>query len=123
MPTLRRQTAAYIRFLKLSDSITDLTSLPLLCSLEQRIIRIVALAWYEETRLSVNDMQGMSELGSHETVRRYLISMRKNGWVAFADTPDARRKQVVPTAEASVVLDMLGACLSKAMEGPETAPQ
>jgi hypothetical protein len=123
MPTSRRPAAAYVRFLELINSMAQESPLPALDSLELRILRVVARAEYSQSRLSIGDMESHTELGSHETVRSRLKSMQGKGWIDLTRTPDARGKQVVPTAEALVVLDMLGACLSKAMEGPETAPQ
>lgn len=91
MVTSRRQAAAYIRFLKLVDFMANTSLLRALVSLEQRIIRIVALAQYKESKLSDNDMQILSELGCHETVRSHFKSLRDNGWIALAKTSDAGR--------------------------------
>jgi DNA-binding MarR family transcriptional regulator len=122
MPTSRRPAAAYVRFLELLNSMAQNSSLPALDSLELRMLRVVARAGYAQTRLSIGDMEGHSELGSHETVRSRLKSMQGKGWIELACTPDARRKQVVLTEAALLVLDALGTRLLEAVaEGRRSA--
>ena len=45
-------------------------------------------------RLCVRDMMARNELGAPATIHSRLKSMRSKGWIALADTEDARRRQI-----------------------------
>jgi DNA-binding MarR family transcriptional regulator len=107
MPTLR-QGAPYISFLDLTSSVLERSALPALDPLEQRVLRIVARAGYDKSRLSVRDLMANHDLGAPATIHSRLKSMQDKGWIMFADTEDARRKQVELTEPALRILDEVG---------------
>ncbi|MBK4738512.1 helix-turn-helix domain-containing protein [Noviherbaspirillum pedocola] len=107
MPTLR-QDATYISFPEILSSVLENSALPALGPFEQRILRTVARAGYDKSRLSVRDLMAMRELGAAATIHSRLKSMQKKGWISLADTEDARRKQVVLTEPALRILDEVG---------------
>lgn len=115
-PIFHRRAAAYIRFLELTRSMQEASTLPALDPLEQRIFRVVARAGYDKARLSVRDLIGNRDLGSLATVHSRLKSMRAKGWIALADTEDGRRKQVELTEAALQLLDEVGARIVEAAQ-------
>jgi hypothetical protein len=90
----------YLRFLQLTEAIRGLPTLPPLDPLEERILAWVARAGREGERLCVRDMLARDEFGAPATIHSRLKSMRSKGWIALADTEDARRKQIELTRPA-----------------------
>jgi DNA-binding MarR family transcriptional regulator len=109
-----RRADVYLRFLQLSEAIRGLPSLPALDPLEERILGWVARAGQQGDRLSVRDMMACDELGSPATIHGRLKSMRTKGWIALADTEDARRKQVELTSAALEHFARLSRCMVEA---------
>jgi hypothetical protein len=109
-----RTADVYLRFLQLSEAIRGLPALPALDPLEERILAWVARAAQQGDRLSVRDMMGQDELGSPATIHGRLKSMRAKGWIALADTEDARRKQVELTSAALEHFARLSRCMVEA---------
>jgi DNA-binding MarR family transcriptional regulator len=110
----RSGAEVYLRFLQLSEAIRGLPSLPPLDPLEERILAFVASARQQQARLSVRDMMGKSELGAPATIHGRLKSMREKGWIALADTDDARRKQIDLTRAALQHMARLSRCMEQA---------
>jgi SOS-response transcriptional repressor LexA len=104
----------YLRFLQLSEAIRGLPTLPALDPLEERILSWVARAMQEGQRLSVRDMMAREEFGSPATIHGRLKSMRSKGWIALADTEDARRKQIELTSAALEHFARLSRCMVEA---------
>jgi hypothetical protein len=109
-----RRADVYLRFLQLSEAIRGLPSLPALDPLEERILAWVARAGQQGERLSVRDMMACDELGSPATIHGRLKSMRSKGWIALADTEDARRKQIELTSAALEHFARLSRCMVEA---------
>ena len=109
-----RSAEIYFRFLQLSNALRGLPALPALDPLEERLLELVACARQQQERLCVGDMMGKSELGSPAMLHKRLHSMRKKGWIALADTEDARRKQVELTLAALAYFENLSQCMVKA---------
>jgi SOS-response transcriptional repressor LexA len=78
------------------------------------MLRIVARAGYEKTRLSVRDLMATHDLGSPVTIHSRLKSMQEKGWIMLVDTEDARRKQIELTEPALRILDEVGARIQEA---------
>lgn len=104
----------YLRFLQLSEAISGLPSLPRLDPLEERMLGVVARATQQQVRLSVRDMMSKDEFGAPATIHGRLKSMRQKGWIALADTEDARRKQIELTREATQHLARLSRAIEQA---------
>jgi DNA-binding MarR family transcriptional regulator len=109
-----RPADIYLRFLKLTEAIRGLPSLPPLDPLEERILALVARVGQDRERLSVRDMMAMDELGSPATIHSRLKSMREKGWIMLSDTEDTRRKQIELTQAALSHFDKLSKCLMQA---------
>ena len=90
----------YLRFLQLAEAIRGLPALPPLDPLEERILAWIARADRQGERLCVRDMLAHEEFGAPATIHNRLKSMRSKGWIALADTEDARRKQIELTRPA-----------------------
>lgn len=114
MKKTKRPADVYLRFLQLAEAIRGLPTLPPLDPLEERMLAFVARAGQQEERLSVRDMMAREELGAPATIHGRLKSMREKGWIALADTDDARRKQVKLTPLALRHFDKLSRCLLQA---------
>ena len=106
----------YLHFIHLAEALNEMSDLPSLDPLEERILRIVADAHYSEQRLSVKDLMGMSALGSPARLHGRLKSMREKGWIYLAETEDARRKQLELTQAALGHFNKVGRCMVKAMK-------
>ncbi len=117
MKKTKRPADVYLRFLQLAEAIRGLPALPPLDPLEERMLAFVARAGQQEERLSVRDMMGKEELGAPATIHGRLKSMRQKGWIALADTEDARRKQIELTPQALRHFDRLSKCLVQAANG------
>jgi DNA-binding MarR family transcriptional regulator len=78
------------------------------------MLRIVARAGYDQSRLSVRDLMGNHDLGAPATIHSRLKSMQEKGWIMLADTEDARRKQVELTELALRILDEVGTRIEEA---------
>jgi hypothetical protein len=109
-----RPADIYFRFLRLADALRDLSSLPELDPLEERILELVGRAQQEQLRLSVRDMMAKQEFGAPATIHSRLKSMREKGWIALADTHGGRRKQVELTLAALLHFDRLSQCMRRA---------
>lgn len=114
MKKTKRPADVYLRFLQLAEAIRGLPTLPPLDPLEERMLAFVARAGQQEERLSVRDMMAKEELGAPATIHGRLKSMREKGWIALADTEDARRKQIELTPLALRHFDRLSKCLLQA---------
>ena len=114
MKKTKRPADVYLRFLQLAEAIRGLPALPPLDPLEERMLAFVARAGQQEERLSVRDMMAKEELGAPATIHGRLKSMREKGWIALADTEDARRKQIELTQAAMRHFDRLSKCLVQA---------
>jgi len=90
----------YLRFLQLAEAIRGLPALPPLDPLEERILSWIARIDQQGERLCVRDMLARDEFGAPATIHSRLKSMRAKGWIALADTEDARRKQIELTRPA-----------------------
>ncbi len=105
----------YLHFLQLSQRVRGAAALPALDPLEERMLGMIALALRRHERLCVRDLMTHAELGAPATIHGRLKSMREKGWVALADTEDARRKQVQVTAPAMRYFARLARCMVLAM--------
>lgn len=114
MKKTKRPADVYLRFLQLAEAIRGLPTLPPLDPLEERMLAFVARAGQQDERLSVRDMMAREELGAPATIHGRLKSMREKGWIALADTDDARRKQVELTPLALRHFGKLSKCLLQA---------
>lgn len=114
MKKSRGAADVYLRFLQLSAGVRALPALPPLDPLEERILSWVARAEQQQERLSVRDMMAKDELGAPATIHARLKSMREKGWIALADTEDARRKQIELTRAAIQHFARLSRCLVRA---------
>ncbi len=107
----------YLHFLQLSEAVRRGVALPALDPLEERMLGMIALAMRRHERLCVRDMMTHAELGAPATIHGRLKSMREKGWVALADTEDARRKQVEVTPPAMRYFARLARCILQATPG------
>lgn len=114
MTKASRGADVYLRFLQLSEAIRGLPSLPPLDPLEERILVWIAGPGRQQERLSVRDMIAQAEFGAPATIHARLKSMRSKGWIALADTDDARRKQIELTQAAVAHFAQLSRLMVKA---------
>ncbi len=120
--TLTRPASLYLRFLQLAEATRELSLLPQLNPLEERLLSLIAQAGEQRKRLCVRDMMAKSELGSPAMLHKRLKSMREKGWIWLADTEDGRRKQLELTQDALHYFDELANCMLQANKVRSVAP-
>jgi SOS-response transcriptional repressor LexA len=116
MPAKNQIGEIYLRFLQLREALRGLPSLPPLDPLEERILSWIAKASFEQEKISVRGIMAHNEFGSAATIHKRLKSMRRKGWIALADTEDARRKQIELTQAARFYFAQLSDCIVQAAE-------
>ena len=104
----------YIRLIKFFDSRdqilkknTDFFSI-----YDTRLITIVALSYFQETKLSVVDLMELNELGSRQTIHKRMKGLIFANWIELQSTDDKRRFQVSPSKKLLNYFDMLGKSIS-----------
>lgn len=115
MTSPARPSNLYLRFLQLAEAIRGLPTLVPLDPLEERILALIANANQRNERLSVRDLMAKDTLGAPATIHSRLKSMCQKGWIHFADTEDARRKQVALTDASLQHFEKLSHCMSQAL--------
>lgn len=98
----------YIRFLTSFQAIEDGALLAPLDPLEESILRVVALAHVEQSRLGVREMMARREIAARCTIHARLKSLCEKGWIAVHDTHEGRREQIELTEASLAHFDMIG---------------
>ncbi len=106
----------YMRFLELAKALENSSTLPILEPLEEKMMRMIAVANIKNERLSVKDMMAKSELSSPATVHKNIHALIKKRWIYLEDTEDARRKQLQLTSEAKRHFVKLEKMMDKAIK-------
>jgi hypothetical protein len=79
---------------------------------DTRLINIVSLAFFQETRLSVVDLMKLKELGSPQTIHNRIKELVSTNWIELQTTDDNRRYQVSPSKKLLNYFDTLGKVIS-----------
>jgi DNA-binding MarR family transcriptional regulator len=116
-----RPADIYLRFLHLAEAIRQVSALPSLDPLEERILGYIARAEPVEAQLCVREVMALETLGSPATIHSRLKSMRAKGWLRLADTCDRRRKEVRLTPAALGYFDRLSRCMLNAVTADPAA--
>ena len=106
----------YIRFLELANALEKTGTLPLLEPIEEKMLRIIAVANNKKERLSVKDMMAKEEISSPATMHKNIQILIKKRWIYLEDTDDARRKQLQLTSEAKRHFAKLEKLIGKAVK-------
>jgi hypothetical protein len=83
---------------------------------DERLLNIVALAYAQKERLSVNDLMSKSELGSPSVIHQRMKSLVAYELIELQDTEDIRRYQVAPTEKLLNYFDALGKAIQKLVD-------
>ena len=75
---------------------------------DTRLINIISLAFFQETRLSVVDLMKLKELGSPQTIHNRIKALVSTNWIELQSTDDNRRYQVSPSKKLLNYFDTLG---------------
>lgn len=103
----------FIRFMQLARAVDAASSLEILEPIEERVLRVIALANFKKQRLSVKDLMNNFELASPATTHKIIHSMIEKDWIELAETEDSRRKQVQLTPRAIRHFDQIGKAAKK----------
>ena len=106
----------YMRFLELAKALEKTGTLPLLEPVEEKMLRIIAIANIKKERLSVKDMMAKEEISSPATMHKNIQNLIKKRWIYLEDTEDARRKQLQLTGEAKRHFAKLEVMMDKAIK-------
>jgi hypothetical protein len=79
---------------------------------DTRLITIVALSYFQETRLSVVDLMELNELGSRQTIHKRMKMLISTNWIELKSTDDNRRFQLSPSKKLLNYFDRLGKVIS-----------
>lgn len=105
----------YLKFLHLAHAMRQMPSLPALDNIEERLLNMLATAWYANQRIPVSEAARMVPDASERTVYRRLKTLESKGLIAFgADANDQRVRYVMPTTRTDQYFDRLGRCLERA---------
>ncbi len=106
----------YLKFLHLAHAMRQMPSLPALDNIEERLLNMLATAWYANQRIPVSEAARMVPDASERTVYRRLKTLETKGLIAFgADANDQRVRYVMPTTRTDHYFDRLGRCLERAL--------
>lgn len=112
-PTKQSQT--YRKFLHLVNAMRQMPGLPVLDSVEERLLSVFAAAWQTKTSIPVSAAAQMVPDASERTVYRRLKTLESKGLIAFAsDANDQRIRYVIPTDRTDDYFDKLGRCIERA---------
>lgn len=93
----------------------QMPGLPVLDSVEERLLNVFAAAWQTKTDIPVSTAAQMISDTSERTVYRRLKTLESKGLIAFeADEQDQRIRYIVPTARTDDYFDKLGRCIERA---------
>lgn len=116
MDKKNRNSLTYLKFHHLVEAARGLSALPALDALEDRLLGLLAAAWYEGRKPTVMETMGISPDMSPTTVHRRLKSLRNKELITLTYDPvDNRIKYIEPTDKANQYFAQLGQCLSQAV--------
>jgi hypothetical protein len=96
----------------------NLTKVPALDPLEERLLTLLGSAWHEDGNVKVLEAMALCDGFSTTTAHRRLKSLRLKGLIELiSDEKDSRIKYVVPTEITSKYFAALGECVVTAAVG------
>jgi hypothetical protein len=105
----------YFKFLHLAQAVQDLPGVPKLEAAEERLLELLASAWYAGRTYTVGEAMSLSTAGAPATIHRRLVRLREKGLIRLEEsTTDLRAKSVVPTDEALDYFRKLAGCFDRA---------
>jgi DNA-binding transcriptional ArsR family regulator len=108
---------SYLKFLHLVQVVRETPGFPALDAVEERVLNIFAVAWYEGREITVLEAMKMLPGISESTVFRRIKSLRQKGMVSLnMDEKDRRTRYIRPSELANRYFDILGGCLKKAQQ-------
>ncbi len=115
MIRIAKTSSAYLKYINLVNTLQDIPSFPTLDALEERLINVLALAWQQNTKVSILDAINMISDVSYSTVHGRIKDLKEKGMIAVEiDEHDKRIKYIVPTKITNHYFDKMGECLLKA---------
>ena len=103
--SIKRQV--YLEFL-LSQRLLRQKKYDYITPKDEQLLTIVALAYANETKLSVGDLLKNSDICSFAAVHRRIQKLRQLNMIEYKRTEDRRRYQVNPSEDLLCYFDQLG---------------
>jgi DNA-binding MarR family transcriptional regulator len=110
-----RDSLKYLKFLHLVEALRKTPTVPLLDTVEERLLSCFAAAWCSGKKTPVTEAARMVPDISERTVFRRLKTLEKKGLLAFIKSADdARIRFAVPTQKTENYFDKVGQCIEQA---------
>lgn len=112
------ESIAYVKFLRLVQEVRTSQDFTKLSPIEERLLNLLADAWSQDQKITVQQAMQFDTEISHSTSHRLLKGLRLKSFITLLiDEDDNRVKYVTPTDKASDYFKALGTCLVRAREG------
>lgn len=109
--------SAYLRFLKLRDSIEQTSMLKSLDECARRLLEVIFAKHQSGRTLTISEAMLLSSIASPATIHRKINILLTSGLVEFEfRNGNNRTKYLVPTKLANTHYEILGRALAKAFQ-------
>lgn len=105
---------AYLRFVRLLETLEDSNVLPALDDVERSLLNSIAMHSAAGKPLLVGDLIYLNKAGSPATLNRRLSKLVKSGLIRHGSDIDGRKKYLELTPKAYDYFSKVGACIQKA---------
>lgn len=109
---------AYIRFIKLVESLNLKSNIRKLDPIEIRLMDSIMIDEEEGRSSFVKDILGLKALGSQATLHGRVKNLRHLGYIELITQADARRKRVMLTRQGYQRFELLADCMEQALHMP-----
>jgi DNA-binding MarR family transcriptional regulator len=111
------ESIAYVKFLRLVHEVRVSHDFTKLSPIEERLLNLLAAAWEQDRKITVQQAMQFDTEISHSTSHRLLKGLRLKNFISLLlDEGDNRVKYVMPTDKANDYFKALGTCLDRALE-------
>ncbi len=122
--SVTKHASTYAKFLNLLSAVRQMPSLPVLDTVEERLLGLLLSAWESGKQLQVTEVTRMEQGTPERTAFRRIKTLHSKGMLSFVSSEhDHRVKYIVPTKAAEEYFDRLGQCLEQARETSWNRPE
>jgi DNA-binding MarR family transcriptional regulator len=105
----------YQKFLNLANAVEELSEIPTLDPVEQKMLSLLSKYWSGKQKITVVEAMHMTSDISTSTIFRYLKKLRQKGYIELVvDDLDNRVKYVTPTPMTDSYFNKMGKLMLKA---------
>lgn len=115
MKNIRPFSAAYLRYLQLTQAIQVLPAGLEMDPNEEALLQAVVLKWYEQDPMTVREAIDLEKLGSPATLHKRISRLREKEMLnALSQEGDRRAKFLIPSERTLDYFDTLGQSMQQA---------